>query len=421
MVPGEAPAKAVLPQGSLPCTAPGQSAEDVEGGYAVVRAPERPRLPPAPPPPKRAVAQVVRFERRPARDYVYWALAIALLPLCISILPGFKDVPLKERLRRTLADAPPALAERIRDQVRQIEILPTEQALEDLLEELPGDRLEGAHLARRTVVHWLYATSSACAFLILILCLFPAGTANPLHILIAGAFTATLGILFLLIVQALAMVTQGVWVRSGGFMAAIFYVLKFIGFSYRSALDPNSNFFLSFLGFTCGVGLCEELCKALPLIFYFRRIETLGWRGACLWGMAAGVGFGVSEGMNYSSHFYNGIASGEVYLIRFTACVALHAVWSAALGISFYVNYDRIWSSQDSSQFALNILRVISAPIVLHGLYDTLLKMELNALALLVALASFSWLARMVEKARADEEAPPAEIDEGTEAPAFLA
>lgn len=33
----------------------------------------------------------------------------------------------------------------------------------------------------------------------------------------------------------------------------------------RAALDPNNDLFLSLLGFTFGVSLCEEVCKAPPL------------------------------------------------------------------------------------------------------------------------------------------------------------
>ena len=40
------------------------------------------------------------------------------------------------------------------------------------------------------------------------------------------------------------------------------------------------------------------------------------------------------------------------------------------------------------------------AAMILHGLYDTLLKKELDAAALLVALASFGYLAYLIERNR---------------------
>src|SRR5207248_1857839 len=57
---------------------------------------------------------------------------------------------------------------------------------------------------------------------------------------------------------------------------------------------------------------------------------------SCLWGMASGIGFGVAEGVMYSVRYYNGIAGFDAYLTRFAACVGLHAVWSASVGITLF-------------------------------------------------------------------------------------
>ena len=154
--------------------------------------------------------------------------------------------------------------------------------------------------------------------------LFPAEKKTPIHLLLVGLGTGTLGILLLLGFQFMAGATQGVWLRGRSVIVLLFYIAKFIGWSYASASDPDSNFLLSFIGFTCGVGLCEELCKALPLLMYFRRDVQMGWRGACLWGLASGAGFGVSEGIMYSANHYNGVSPAAIYVVRFVSCVALH-------------------------------------------------------------------------------------------------
>ena len=39
------------------------------------------------------------------------------------------------------------------------------------------------------------------------------------------------------------------------------------------------------------------------------------------------------------------------------------------------------------------VLVVIGIPMILHGLYDTSLKRDMNWLAMIVAVASFGWLA----------------------------
>lgn len=199
-----------------------------------------------------------------------------------------------------------------------------------------------------------------------------------------------------------------------GLGSIFMWILKLIGWSYIAALHPGSPFVLSFLGFTLGVGLCEEVCKVLPVLAHFHgRRPRLSWQGACLWGLASGVGFGVAEGIMYSGSYYNGIEGGEVYLMRFVSCVALHAVWTAACGIMVYNQQAMIQGPMSWYEWIMPIFIIAGVPMVLHGLYDTLLKKELPALALLVALASFGWLAYLVETRRdlAGEEEPEPEFE----------
>ena len=58
--------------------------------------------------------------------------------------------------------------------------------------------------------------------------------AEPQHLLGIGLFTATIGILFLFILQIVADWSQGVWIHGGGIVALIFYFIKLIGFSYQA-------------------------------------------------------------------------------------------------------------------------------------------------------------------------------------------
>ena len=122
---------------------------------------------------------------------------------------------------------------------------------------------------------------------------------------------------------------------------------------------------MSFVGFTCGVGLCEELCKALPLLWHYRSEASMGWRGAALWGLASGVGFGVAEGIMYSSRYYNGISPLNMYVVRFVSCVALHAIWSASVGITIWRRQETIQGDLDWTNFALAILQILAVPMVL--------------------------------------------------------
>jgi RsiW-degrading membrane proteinase PrsW (M82 family) len=191
----------------------------------------------------------------------------------------------------------------------------------------------------------------------------------------------------------------------------LFYIVKFIGFSYHAATDKNTGFWLSFLGFTFGVGLCEEITKALPVIIWLRKDNKLDWRAACSLGLASGVGFGVAEGIMYAGHYYNGVMPFDIYLTRFISCVALHATWTAAVCLMAKQNLAG-FDSNDATDWAKHLLIIISVPAVLHGLYDTLLKKEMEGYALLIALASFAWLAFMIERSRSADEgvAPPRRI-----------
>ena len=327
------------------------------------------------------------------REYSYWLLLFALIPLGFSLLSA-EEQTFVDRLRATVENAAPEQAQRI------AAVLAREEATKDeLFAVLPEGKLFGAHLPQSTVIHWVYAAVAVTGFLLLILLMFSVERPNPLHLLGIGLFTGTAGIVFLFAVQFCAQIDiRSIRVR--GWFGLILLILALIGLSYHSALDPDSNLMLSAIGFTFGVGLCEELTKAIPLLFYYKRFATMGWRGACVWGLASGIGFGVSEGIMYSADSYNGISGAEIYVVRFVSCVALHAMWAGSVGITIARTVGTYESVQDGVGFGLYAVRVLAVPMALHGFYDTLLKKDMNVWALLVALASFGWFALQIERAR---------------------
>jgi RsiW-degrading membrane proteinase PrsW (M82 family) len=342
-----------------------------------------------------------RFEedgKSSIREYLYLVLVLALIPLVVSVLaPKSKDF--EERLKAALQNAGPETQSKIKALESKEGV-----GLDDLIAVLPDDKLDAtAHLPRSTWVHWIYAGITAAVFWVLALALFPGEKRTPHHLLLVGLFTGTVGIILLLGFQMAASATQGVWLRGRGIVVILFYLVKFIGWSYASAGDPESNLLLSFVGFTCGVGLCEELCKALPLIGYFRRDARMGWRGAALWGLASGAGFGVAEGIMYCSRYYNGISPADSYIVRFVSCVALHAIWAAAVGITTWRRQATIQGDIDWGTLSLSVLQILAVPMILHGLYDTLLKKDHEIWALAVGAASFAWLVVQVERARATD------------------
>lgn len=303
-------------------------------------------------------------------EYAYLVLVFTLLPLVVSLLGAEDRVDIKERIERTIRRASPEQARRAR------EILAKESgSVDELFAVLPEGKIEGAHLPRDTMAHWVYAGIATGTFLILTSLFFTVERVNPLSLFLVGLFTGTIGIVFLLIAQLLVPTYGG---------KGIF----------------GSNIAISALAFTVGVGLWEELTKAIPLFYYFKKYEGMGWRGACLWGLASGIGFGVSEGVLYSSKSYNGITGADMYFVRFISCVALHAMWAASVGIAIARNVEEYDRLEGKAAFARFMLRVLAVPMILHGFYDAFLSEEMSGWALFVALLSFGWLVMHIELAR---------------------
>lgn len=331
----------------------------------------------------------------------YLFLSLSLIPLVLSTLTPSDPKDVENRFKSTIAHLS-------KDEQARLNRMDEEPiTMDKLVMSFPDHRVEGSYLPRDTWVHWGFALASACAFLTLLALLFPMHGTSAGGLAATGAFTGTAGIFLLLAFQWAAIYTQGVWVRGSGMVVLIFMVVKFIGFSYSAALDPDSGFLLSAMGFTCGVGFCEEVCKMIPLAWHFKERAKLDWRGACLWGLASGVGFGVSEGITYASNYYNGVHTGEIYLVRFISCVGLHAIWGGAAGITLYYRQYALQAAEGFFGHLWEFLQIVFVPMVLHGLYDTLLKKEMEGMALVAALASFGWLAYQIERMRRLEVAPP--------------
>jgi RsiW-degrading membrane proteinase PrsW (M82 family)/DNA-directed RNA polymerase subunit RPC12/RpoP len=362
-----APVKAVAPS-------------PISGAKALIATPKKAADP-------KPVAQKLGPRARPR--LLYFAFALAFLPLVWQTLGTKNDV--EERMSHMVAAHP--------ELEKQLDSADESTEKADIFALFPDGRIEGAHLSYFSRVHWLYAAIAAAAFFAAGWFLFDPGRATMVQWLVILGVTSTVGIVSLLLFQFVAEVTQGVWISGRSILVLLFYIVKFIGYSYHAASDPDTGFLLSFLGFTFGVGLCEEITKALPVIIWLGKDKKLDWRAACMLGLASGVGFGVAEGIMYAGHYYNGVMPGDIYLTRFISCVALHATWTAAACLMAHQNLAG-FETNDFKDWTMQLLIVVSVPAVLHGLYDTLLKKEMQGFALLVALASFGWLAFMLERLR---------------------
>jgi RsiW-degrading membrane proteinase PrsW (M82 family) len=343
-------------------------------------------------PPRRAISPAPMLApASKSRGYLYLALVLLLAPLAWSTVHA-QDDEFGDHLKLTVTNHP-----ELRDKL--VAALSSDTATdEDVFAAIPADKLDGALLTKHTWAHWGLAALTAACFFGLVLGLFPWGYARPHHMMLIGLFTGTAGIFLLLALQWIAF--RMPLFTGHGWITLLLDLVWLIGQSYKLALTDH-GFLVSFLGFTAGVGFCEEACKALPLIFLARR-GIGSWRTAMLWGLLSGAGFGVSEAITYCSDYYNGICGPQIYAVRFISCVGLHAMWAAAVGITIFRKQEIFQEETHPLVWIFSTLQVVIVPMILHGLYDTLLKQKYDGYALAIAIVSFGWLAWQIERAKRD-------------------
>jgi RsiW-degrading membrane proteinase PrsW (M82 family) len=323
------------------------------------------------------------------RSMARWSLLLALVPLGIFTFAPPEDRKARvEETRKLYPDLTRPFA--------------GHGMSEEELEVLPSHRYAGAALARSTKAHWILAILSALIFWEFILIIQPMGNSTSRQLWAVGIFTGTVGVFLLLVVQVAAVLST--LMGSGGCLFFFIIVLKFIGYSYAAAMNPENGFIPSMLGFTFGVGLMEEFFKALPIYWHFRRAASLDIRGAVVWGLATGIGFGVSEGMMYCKDFYNGVSGGSMYVVRFSSCVALHAVWSAIAAILVWKKQDLLHGLERWFHWILPVFSTLWISMVLHGFYDTCLKKDYGIAALGSAVLSFALFFWMYDRACREEK-----------------
>jgi RsiW-degrading membrane proteinase PrsW (M82 family) len=311
------------------------------------------------------------------RDYLYWLPLLTLFPLALFLGRGSEET-LKDRLKRTLKSQPVELERKVMDMFDDPTV-----TMDEILAAIPGNRLVDSHVPRDSQIHWLYGLAAAVGFGLLLVGMFRAGSANPLLLIGIAFMTGTVGIGMLLLAHEF---------------------LFFADLITAVAESPESSFTFSLIGFTLGVGIFEELAKAIPVIYFLYSGGKLTWRAGFLWGFASGLGFGISEGITYAGELYNGITSWEIYLVRFASCVALHAIWSASSGL-LLARWQDHFEKVEKEWYDLIwvVLMAIGVPAVLHGAYDSMLTRDMYMGALMAGLMSFAWLAWLVEDLRRKE------------------
>lgn len=165
----------------------------------------------------------------------------------------------------------------------------------------------------------------------------------------------------------------GTGIFSISILQLVYYAIAEYTDLLRWAEIPNqvpAQFLLTRWGASIfGIGLPEELCKSLVLFSLWRRHGPTPPQTMLFYGLMAGLGFGIYEGVYFQTGRNLMISGsvGEYYLLnvlRLTALPFIHAIWSGICG--YFIGF----ASQYPSRKKGLILVAISLPTFLHGTYN---------------------------------------------------
>ncbi|MBD2209351.1 PrsW family intramembrane metalloprotease [Nostoc linckia FACHB-104] len=189
----------------------------------------------------------------------------------------------------------------------------------------------------------------------------------------------------------------------------LLFIQKFPLFSFLYAAT-DWGLIPRLIGFILGVGILEEVCKALPIyLFFLRPAKLIDPLTLAFYGTMSGLGFAISEGVVYSAVYAFGLVQGEIDIsayvltntIRFVCLPLFHAIWAGITG--YFLGLAAINPSRQGAIIAIGI--AIAA--VLHGLYDTfaggLLGLAVMAFSILLFVAYLQHSQQMIEDLRQAE------------------
>ena len=126
----------------------------------------------------------------------------------------------------------------------------------------------------------------------------------------------------------------------------------------------------SVIGYTLGVGITEELAKAVPLlIILYRAKEPLIPQTVVYYGLISGIAFGVWEGVEYqmtvnAEQEYT--VSFYLNILRLTSLPFLHACWCGITG--YFLSFANLYPKYRKGLYVL----AFTIPALIHGLYDSI-------------------------------------------------
>ena len=177
--------------------------------------------------------------------------------------------------------------------------------------------------------------------------------------------------------------------------------------SLRGPLVASSDVLVRLPAFIFTVGVPEEICKALVVIYLLQTGPKLvSLPTMVFYGLMSGLGFGIYEGMDYqmgqnftvmnnASSAENGMANYYFdNMLRLTTLPFLHSMWTA-IGAYFW-SLSFLYRSRRRGLWAA----ALGIPAVLHGCYDTFTD---SSPWLSLGIAALSVFALMIYLSRSQE------------------
>lgn len=302
-------------------------------------------------------------------------LPAAFLPLLLGALAGPRD----DRARI--------------EQVTAVKTGPlrTSNAVDDWFKALREHNVRsvpGAAVENGSATPWILGVVAAEVFWAYLLLAFPWGGSTLRRALGAGALALVAAGGALLLLKFLATLDFAGY-RPRGKSAIFYYLARFLGFSYQAGIDPANGFLKTWFSFTFGAGLLLSIARALPVLLWYRKSETLDVRGAVAWGLVAGASAGAMQAGFYGGSFYDGIAGARTYVEMIVSGIAVSAVCGGLSALVLWRLEEDVLAMDRWYEWLILVLIVGGAGSAVHAAYDTLWKGGSSGGAFVVALAAY--------------------------------
>lgn len=190
--------------------------------------------------------------------------------------------------------------------------------------------------------------------------------------------------------QVSARSTFAVFFLTQAFVFIAWDLLGIVRLNPFYAFEESRTLIGQALFYVCGVGITEELAKALPLfIITARAREPLVPQTMVFYGLISGIAFGVFEGVQYQMGVNAELEYTQSFLMniaRLTTLPFAHSLWAGIAG--YFISFALLYPAYKWALWTL----AIAVPAVLHGTYDLTCNLGILGFSVNVAILFVSAL-----------------------------